>query len=107
VVAEQECRDLWWGGRGPVLLLAFSILLSVVTYLTATNNVLNYLEQRETVSLTVQIAIAVGALLTLIVSADGISGARWRCCSSRRSRAGRSRWESSSPRCRSGWQRSW
>jgi ABC-2 type transport system permease protein len=78
VVAEQECRDLWLTGRGPVLLLAFSVLLSVVTYLAATNQVLNYLEQREAVGLTLQIAVAVGALVTLVVSADAISGERER-----------------------------
>jgi len=78
VVAEQECRDLWMTGRGPVLLFAFSVLLSVVTYLAATNQVLNYLEQREAVGLTLQIAVAVGALVTLVVSADAISGERER-----------------------------
>ncbi len=78
VVAEQECRDLWLGGRGPLLLLAFSVLLSVVTYLAATNQVLNFLEQREAVNLTLQVAVAVGVLGTLVVSADAISGERER-----------------------------
>jgi ABC-2 type transport system permease protein len=78
VVGEQECRDLWLGGRGPVLLLAFSVLLSVITYLTATNQVLNFLEQREAVNLTLQVAIAVGVLMTLVISADAISGERER-----------------------------
>jgi ABC-2 type transport system permease protein len=78
VVAEQECRDLWITGRGPVLLFAYSVLLSVLTYLTGTNRVLNFLEQREAVSLTVQIAVAVGVLVTLVVSADAISGERER-----------------------------
>lgn len=78
VVAEQECRDLWLGGRGPLLLFAFSLLLSVVTYLAATNQVLNFLERREAANLALQMAVAVGALLTLVVSADGISGERER-----------------------------
>jgi ABC-2 type transport system permease protein len=77
-VAAQELRDLWVGGRGPVLLFAFSVVLSVVTYLTATNQVLNFLERREAVNLTLQVAVAVGALVTLIVSADGVSGERER-----------------------------
>ncbi len=34
VVAAQELRDLWIGGRGLALVLAYSALLSVVTYLT-------------------------------------------------------------------------
>jgi ABC-2 type transport system permease protein len=78
VVAEQECRDLWVTGRGPVLLFAFSVLLSVMTYLAGSNQVLNFLEQREAVNLTLQVAMAVGVLVTLVVSADAISGERER-----------------------------
>ena len=78
VVAEQESRDLWTSGRGLILLLLFSILLSAVTYLTSTNQALNFLEQRESVNLVLQLAVAVGVLVTLVVSADGISGERER-----------------------------
>jgi ABC-2 type transport system permease protein len=77
VVAAQESRDLWLG-RGPVLVFAVSVLLSVVTYMAASNQALNFLEQREAVNLTLQIAVAVGVLVTLVVSADGISGERER-----------------------------
>jgi ABC-2 type transport system permease protein len=52
--------------------------LSVIAYLTATNQALNFLEQRETVNLTLQVAIAVGALLTLLAAADAVSGERER-----------------------------
>jgi ABC-2 type transport system permease protein len=78
VVAGRESRDLWVGGRGPVLLFAVSVLLSVLTYLLATNRVLNYLEQREAVSLALQVTVAVGVLVTIVVSADAISGERER-----------------------------
>ncbi|GAA0947175.1 ABC transporter permease subunit [Kribbella koreensis] len=78
VVAGQECRDLWIGGRGPLLLLTFSVLLSAMTYLAATNRAMNFLEQREAVNLTLQVALSVGVLLTLLVSADAISGERER-----------------------------
>ena len=78
VVAEQESRDLWTSGRGLILLFLFSILLSAVTYLTSTNQALNFLEQRESVNLVLQFAVAVGVLVTLVVSADGISGERER-----------------------------
>ena len=78
VVAEQESRDLWTSGRGLILLFLFSILLSAVTYLTSTNQALNFLEQRESVNLVLQLAVAVGVLVTLVVSADGISGERER-----------------------------
>jgi ABC-2 type transport system permease protein len=78
VVLEQELRDLWVGGRGLALSVAFSLLLSVIAYLTATNSALNFLEQREAVNLTLQIAVAVGALLALLAAADAISGERER-----------------------------
>lgn len=78
VVAGQELRDLWLGGRGLLLSLAFSGLLSVLSYLVATNQALNFLEQRESVNLTLQVAIAVGALLALLAGADAISGERER-----------------------------
>jgi ABC-2 type transport system permease protein len=78
VVAGQEFRDLWLGGRGPVLAFGFSLLMSVIAYLVATNRALNFLEHRETVNLTLQVAIAVGALLALLAAADTISGERER-----------------------------
>ena len=78
VVAEQELRDLWLGGRGLLLSVAFSVLLSLIAYLTATNQALNFLEQREAVNLTLQVAIAVGSLLALLAAADAVSGERER-----------------------------
>jgi ABC-2 type transport system permease protein len=78
IVAEQEIRDLWIGGRGLVLVLAFSLLLSVISYLTATNTELNFLEQRESLSLVVQVALGVGSLLALLGGADALSGERER-----------------------------
>ena len=78
VVLEQELRDLWLGGRGLLLCVAFSGLLSVIAYLVATNTALNFLEQRESVNLTLQVAVAVGALLALLAAADAVSGERER-----------------------------
>src|SRR5436190_2879142 len=78
VVAGQELRELWIGGRGLALSVAFSSLLSVIAYLVATNRALNFLEQRESVNLTLQVAIAVGTLLALLVAADSVSGERER-----------------------------
>jgi ABC-2 type transport system permease protein len=44
IVAGQEIRDLWIAGRGLPLAIAYSLLLSVITYLVATNTALNFLE---------------------------------------------------------------
>lgn len=78
VVARRETADLWSLGRGLPMMLALSALLSITTYLVASNQALNFPEQREAVNLTLQVAIAVGALLTLLTSADAISGERER-----------------------------
>lgn len=78
VVAERELADLWLAGRGPALLLGFGTLVSVTFYLAATNQALNFLEQREGVSLTLQLAVAVGGLLVLLGAADAVSGERER-----------------------------
>jgi len=78
VVADRELRDLWLSGRGLVLMLAHSTLLSLTTYLVASNQELNFLEQREAVSLTLQVAVAVGGLLVVLSAADALSGERER-----------------------------
>lgn len=78
IVLEHELRDLWLGGRGLLLGLAFSVLLSVIAYLVATNTALNFLEHRESVNLVLQVAIAVGSLLALLAAADAVSGERER-----------------------------
>lgn len=78
IVARQELRDLWLAGRGFLLAFAFSVLLSAITYLAATNEALNFLERRESVNLALQVAVGVGVLLALLVAADAISGERER-----------------------------
>ena len=78
IVLEQGVRDLWLGGRGLVLLIAFSLLLSIISYLVATNEELNLLDQKDTVNLVVQAALAVGIALSLLLSADAVSGERER-----------------------------
>lgn len=78
LVGWQELRDLWLSGRGPAVMLAYTTLLSISTYLIATNQELNFLEQREAVSLTLQIAVTVGGLLVVLAAADALSGERER-----------------------------
>lgn len=71
-------RDLWLSGRGFVLLFSFSVLASAITYIAATSEGINFLEKRETVNLTLQVAVMFGALLALLVAADAVSGERER-----------------------------
>lgn len=76
VVAQEEFRNLWLEGRALVLLLGVSLLLSVVTYLVATNQELTLLSQVDTVNLTMHVTVAVGVVLALVMSADALSGER-------------------------------
>jgi ABC-2 type transport system permease protein len=78
VVAARELRDLWLAGRALPLLLVHCVLLSAIFYLAATNQAMNFLEQREATGLTLQVAVAVGALLVLLAAADAVSGERER-----------------------------
>lgn len=78
VVADAELRDIWLTVRGPGIVLIFSLLLSSLTYLTAANEELNILDQRDTVNLVLQITMGAGIALVLLFSADAVSGERER-----------------------------
>ena len=78
VVAAQELRDVWLTARGPIIVLVFSLLLSLLTYLAATNEELNIIDQKDTVNLVVQITLGVGVAASLLFSADAVSGERER-----------------------------
>jgi ABC-2 type transport system permease protein len=78
VVAGQELRDIWLSARGPAIVVAYSLLLSLLTYLAASNEELNVIDQRDTVNLVTQIAMALAVVVSLLFSADSISGERER-----------------------------
>src|SRR5262249_36837122 len=78
VVAEQELRDLWIGGRGRALSVAVSFLLSGVAYPVAAHRALHFLEQRAAGKPPPRVAVAVGSLLPALVAADCVSGERER-----------------------------
>jgi ABC-2 type transport system permease protein len=78
LVAQRELFDLWMGGRAFVLLILFSVLLGVLSFLLATNSELSLIPPKEMVFLTLQASIAVGLFISLIIAADSISGERER-----------------------------
>ena len=78
VVTGQELRDLWFGTRGLTLILAHSVVLSVLSFLVAGNADLNLLDARESIGLFVKVTLGLGTLAALISSADAISGERER-----------------------------
>src|SRR5215204_275279 len=76
VVTSQELSALWRGGRIPALFVPFSIVLSLMSYLLATNEELSLTPPKEMVFFILQVTIAVGLLISLIIGANAISGER-------------------------------
>ena len=77
-VFRQEVVELWVGGRAVNLLILYSLLLGLMTFLLATNSELNLIPPKEMVFLTLLNAISFGVFIGLIIGADGISGERER-----------------------------
>jgi ABC-2 type transport system permease protein len=76
VVLSTEVRHLWFGRQGPALLLIFSIFLSVYTTLLALDPEMNVLSPRNMTNVTLQTTILVGILVSLLLTANAISGER-------------------------------
>jgi hypothetical protein len=76
VVMLRELSALWRGGRLLILLIPFSMVLSAMSYLLATNEELNLIPPKEMVLLVLQTALAVSILICLIIGANAISAMR-------------------------------
>src|SRR5688572_16359981 len=78
LVFTNELKELWMGGKAPVLLLIFSVLLGIMTWVMASNSELSLIPPQEMTYETLKAAIAVALFISLIVGADSISGERER-----------------------------
>jgi len=78
VVFREEAVELWVGGRAINLLILYSVLVGLMTFLLATNSELNLIPPKEMAFLTLQNAIFFGVFIGMIIGADGISGERER-----------------------------
>lgn len=78
VVFTSEAHALWVGGKAPILLLLFSIVLGVHAFVTAYNVELSLMPPKEMVYETAKTAIQVGIFMGMIIGADAISGERER-----------------------------
>ncbi len=76
VMAARELTDLWVGGRALLLLILFSVLLGILSFLLATDVELSLIPPKEMTFLTLQATIAVGLFMGLVLGADSISGER-------------------------------
>jgi ABC-type transport system involved in multi-copper enzyme maturation permease subunit len=78
IVFSRELRDLWVGGKALTLILLYSVLLGIYSYMLAANAEVNLLPLREMILEMVKASIAVGMFICLIIAADGFSGERER-----------------------------
>ena len=78
VVFSREFTDLWIGGRAMILLILFSLLLGIMSWVLASNSELSLIPPKEMVWLALEAAIAVGGFIGLIIGADSFSGERER-----------------------------
>lgn len=78
VMLSREFADLWLGGKALYLILAFSILLGIESYVLATNFELSLFTPPQMVLEVLKSALQVSLLIGLIIGADSISGERER-----------------------------
>jgi ABC-type transport system involved in multi-copper enzyme maturation permease subunit len=78
LVLIRELTDLWVGGKALVLVFIYTIFLSVVTYVIASNSELSLIPPKEMVYETIKNVMAVSLFIGLIIGADALSGERER-----------------------------
>ena len=78
LIFTRELHELWMGGKAPILVLIYSILLAIMTYVLASNSELSLIPPQEMTYETLKAAIAVSVFISLIIGADSISGERER-----------------------------
>ena len=78
LILRKESADLWVGGRLMLLLILFTVLMSITSVMRELESQASLIPPVEMVFLTVLSAISFGVLLCLVVGADSISGDRER-----------------------------
>jgi ABC-2 type transport system permease protein len=78
VIMSRELRDLWIGGKALHLILLYTILLAIYSFLLASNAEVNLLPLKEMVLEVVKAAVAVSLLMAMMVAADTITSERER-----------------------------
>jgi len=78
LVFKQELTELWLGGRVLNFLILFSVLMSIMAFLLATNNELSLTPPKLMELITLQAAITFGLFIGLVIAAESITGERER-----------------------------
>ena len=76
IVASRELTDLWFGGKGPLLLVIFSLVLALVSYVFASNVEIALFTPKELMWMLLQVCYMSGALIGLVLGAECFSGER-------------------------------
>jgi ABC-2 type transport system permease protein len=76
LVCRRELRELWVGGRALLLLLLYTVVIGVTTYLMVSSSQLDLTPPKEMVWSTLQTCMYVGVFMGLLIGADTLSGAR-------------------------------
>lgn len=78
VVCRRDLQDLWIGGRALMLLLVYTIVIGVTTYLMVQSSQNDLTPPKEMVWSTLQTCMYVSVFMGLLIGADTLSGARER-----------------------------
>lgn len=78
VVCRRDLQELWIGGRALTLLLVYTMVIGVTTYLMVRSSQLDLTPPKEMVWTTLQTCMYVGVFMGLLIGADTLSGARER-----------------------------
>ena len=76
VVCRRDLQELWVGGRALTLLLVYTIVIGVLTFLMVKSSQLDLTPPKEMVWSTLQTCMYVGVFMGLLIGADSLSGAR-------------------------------
>lgn len=78
LVLGRELADLWIGGKALNLVIIYSILLGVISFVMASNSELSLIPPKEMVFELLKISIAAAGFMGLVIGADSTSGERER-----------------------------
>jgi len=78
LVFMRELTDMWVGGKVLILIFIYTIFLSILTYVVASNSELSLIPPKEMVYETIKNVMAVSLFIGLIIGADMLSGERER-----------------------------
>jgi ABC-type transport system involved in multi-copper enzyme maturation permease subunit len=78
IVFSTDLKELWVNGKALSLLLVFTIVIGVVSFISVVNSQIDLIPAKEMVFSILQLSMYVGVLMGLIIGADALSGARER-----------------------------